>query len=99
MRSSVWLLAVLMSGCATVHTQTVIPAPPAAVWSELMNAPGYGEWHPVLRPIKGEFRQGEILTYEMTDAEGKKSEIGDAVELLHSCLIHVVILRDGLTVV
>lgn len=28
-----------------------------------------------------------------------EGEIGDAVELLHSCLIHVVILRDGLTVV
>ena len=78
MRSSVWLLALLMSGCATVHTQTVIPAPPAAVWSELMNAPGYGEWHPVLRQIEGDLRQGETLTYEMTDAEGKKSEVKHA---------------------
>ena len=50
MKNGVLLSAVLPSGCATVHTQTVIPAPPAEVWSELMNGPDYGEWHPTFKP-------------------------------------------------
>lgn len=79
MKNGVLLSAVLLSGCATVHIETFIPAPPAEVWSELMNGPDYGEWHPVLRPIKGEFRQGETLIYEMTDAKGKKSEVKSRV--------------------
>ena len=40
-----------------------------------MNGPDYGEWHPVLRPIDGEFRQGETLTYEMTDTKECKHHL------------------------
>ena len=62
-------------GCATVHTETVIPAAPADVWSVLADASGYEEWNPVLVPLEGELREGETLKYRMTDAEGKQSEV------------------------
>ena len=62
-------------GCATVHTEIVIPASPNAVWSVLADAEGYKEWNPVLVPLEGQLRQGETLKYQMTDASGKKSEV------------------------
>ena len=67
------------TGCGTVHTEIVIPASPADVWSVLADAKGYEEWNPVLVPIEGELKQGETVKYRMTDAEGKSSEVASKV--------------------
>ena len=71
------LIAVLLflSSCSSVHTQLIIPAQPEKVWSVLMDAPGYKEWNPVLVPIKGELREGEIIKYKMTQPNGETAEL------------------------
>lgn len=70
------MLALLaLFGCKTVHTEITIPANPQTVWSVLSDGPGYKQWNPVLVPIKGEFRQGETLTYLMIQPDGKKSQV------------------------
>ena len=61
--------------CTSVHTELFIPADPEEIWSVLIDAQGYKEWNPVLVPIKGEIREGEILMYRMTQPHGEQSEL------------------------
>ena len=68
-------MSTCLLGCGTVHTEIVIQASPATVWSVLMDVPGYKEWNPVLIPLEGEFEQGEKLTYQMNQPDGKQSNV------------------------
>lgn len=78
-----FVMSLTLLGCGKVHTEIVIPAPPDVVWSVLTNPQGYKDWNPVLIPLKGEFRQGEKLTYRMIQPDGKKSEVkAKVIELL-----------------
>lgn len=82
-RIGVSLMALGLFGCATVHTEIVIPAVPADVWAVLSDGSGYKDWNPVLVPLEGEFEQGNVLRYEMTDVEGKKSEVkAEVIEIV-----------------
>ncbi len=62
-------------GCSSVHTEITIPAEPEIVWSVLTDADGYKEWNPVLVPIEGSLREGEKIKYQMTQPDGKQSEV------------------------
>ncbi len=68
-------LTIFLNSCYTVNTELVIPAQPEKVWAVLMDEAGYNEWNPDLVPIDGEIKEGNILTYRMTDAEGKQSDV------------------------
>ncbi|MGD9057176.1 MAG: SRPBCC domain-containing protein [Desulfobacterales bacterium] len=73
-----WLLFILplvFGGCKAAHTEITIPADPEIIWSVLTDASGYKAWNPVLVPIEGDLREGEKLKYQMTQPDGKQSDI------------------------
>ena len=56
-----------LMGCATVHTELVIEAPPNEVWAALADRDGYRDWHPVLVPERLLNQRGGIwgmLTFD-----------------------------------
>ena len=75
---SAWL------GHKVVHTEILIPAPPAAVWAVLADAPRYKEWNPVFIDVDGEYREGAKLTYQVREPSGKESVIVSKVVRLAS---------------
>ena len=52
-----------------------IPADPEIIWSVLTDTSGYKAWNPVLVPIEGDLQEGKKLKYQMTEPDGKQSEI------------------------
>ena len=70
-----YILPLVFWSCKAVHTEITIPADPEIIWSVLTDASGYKEWNPVLVPIEGDLREGEKLKYQMTQPDGKQSEI------------------------
>lgn len=53
------VLALLtVTGKKTFRVETVIPAPPEAVWAVLTNPASYGEWNPVFVHVDGSFSEG-----------------------------------------
>ena len=75
LRWIIYSILPICMGCTSVHTEITIPADPEIIWSVLTDAPGYQAWNPVLVPIEGDLREGEKLKYQMTQPDGKKSEI------------------------
>ena len=71
----VFILPLVFGGCKAVHTEITIPADPEIIWSVLADASGYKAWNPVLVPIEGDLQEGEKLKYQMTQPDGKQSEI------------------------
>lgn len=84
---TIWIAALIgviamafsLLGHGVVDTQIVISASPEQVWAILTDAPGYKDWNPVLVPLEGEIKQGDILKYRMTDNTGKQSEVKSKV--------------------
>lgn len=66
------LLTLSLQGCATVHTETFIPATPADVWSVLTDPSGYEEWNPVFVHAEGSLREGGTMTYRVRETEGEE---------------------------
>ena len=73
-------MAIPFVSCATVHTETVIEAPPAAVWAVLTDTQAYKEWNPVLIPIEGKLAQGETLRYQMVEPGKDPVEVKSKVK-------------------
>lgn len=46
----------------TIRTETVVDAPPAAVWATLTDLDAYEEWNPHLTSASGDLREGETVT-------------------------------------
>ena len=76
------LAALILPACASVHTETVIPASQVEVWAVLTDADGYEEWNPVFVDAQGQYREGETLTYRMRGPEGEESEVKATVVTL-----------------
>ncbi|MEO1269724.1 MAG: SRPBCC domain-containing protein [Myxococcota bacterium] len=74
------LTVMLLSGCATVHTEVVIPAPPERVWSVLTNAQGYADWNPVMVSARGSHVEGTMVTYVVREPDGSENTIEARVE-------------------
>ena len=75
---SKWILLVIplaFISCKAVHTEITIPAEPETIWAVLTDASGYKAWNPVLVPIEGDFREGTKIKYQMTQPDGKQSEV------------------------
>ena len=71
----VFIVPLVFLGCKAVHTEITIPADPEIIWSVLTDAPAYHEWNPVLVPIEGDLQEGKKIKYQMTQPDGKQSEI------------------------
>ena len=71
----VFITPLVFLSCKAVHTEITIPAEPEIIWSVLTDASGYKAWNPVLVPIEGDLREGEKLKYQMTQPDGKQSEV------------------------
>lgn len=72
-------VSVGLSGCSTVHTEIVIPAPPQAVWEVLTDASGYAAWNPVFVQADGRHVQGDTVTYVMRTPDGTRTEVAARV--------------------
>lgn len=69
------LMAFSLFGCASVHTERIIPAAPDKVWSVLTAIDEVKLWNPVLIPLEGSYQEGEKLKYRMVQPDGKESEV------------------------
>lgn len=49
----------------TIAHHIDIDAPPAVVWSHLVDTASYGEWNPFVRQLRGELNTGETLTVRL----------------------------------
>ncbi len=73
------VMALALFGHKVVHTEIVIPAPPAEVWAVLTDAPRYEEWNPVLVRVEGAYREGAELTNLVREPSGKESVMTSTV--------------------
>ena len=74
------VFAVLFAlGRETFHAEITIEATPEEVWSVLTDARGYAAWNPLLVPLSGEFREGAVVEYRMTQPNGKQSVMSSRV--------------------
>ena len=78
-RTGVSVMALVLPGHKVVHTEIVIPASPAEVWSVLTDAPRYEEWNPVLVRVEGAYREGAELTNQVREPSGKESVMTSTV--------------------
>ena len=77
---SIATLALCLAGCASVHTEIVIPAPPNEVWAVLTDTARYHEWNPVMVKADGTHREGETVTYQIREPNGEQYPIEASVE-------------------
>ena len=68
-------MPLVLWSCNSVHTEIVIPADAEIIWAVLTDASGYKEWNPVLVPVEGDLQEGQKLKYQMTQPDGKQSEV------------------------
>ncbi len=66
-------------GHRVVHTELMIPAPPAAIWAVLTDPPGYAEWNPIFVHVEGTYAEGATMRYRMRDHTGKESDVTSSV--------------------
>lgn len=69
------LTAMYLAGHKVVHTEIVIPAPTAKVWSVLSDQSSYSKWHPVIAHVEGRLEPGERIVSAWTNAEGEQHKI------------------------
>ena len=58
------LVILYLLGRKSVHSEIVIQASPAEVWSVLTDVQKMKEWNPVLVPVEGELKEGATLKYK-----------------------------------
>lgn len=69
------LAASMCAGCATVHTEVFVPAPPEVVWGVLTDANGYADWNPVFIDADGHYAEGESVRYRVREPDGSEHAI------------------------
>ncbi len=65
----------------TIETSIDIDAPPARVWSILMDFDAYPDWNPFITRIEGEQREGGKLRADLTPAGGKTTTFKPTVQV------------------
>ena len=76
--------------CGTVHTETWIDASPEKVWNVIADAKLQHEWHPVIQPYDGEYKEGTKIKLNLLEpgeeplqvtAKVKKSEPNEELNI------------------
>lgn len=74
------VLAILVfTGKKSVHHEIIMNAAPEKVWRVLTDMNQYPEWNPTMLLLDGEVKEGNKVTYQFTQDEKNKSEIGATV--------------------
>lgn len=76
------LVLALTGGCAHIHTETTIDAPPETVWEILVDAERYPEWNPYHVRVEGALALGEELELEIHKPNGNEVTIHPEVQVL-----------------
>lgn len=80
------LLAVAAAGSfagkKTFRVETVIKAPPAAVWAVLMDTKSYEKWNPVFVRVDGIYAEGKAIQNLVKTPAGKTLKIKGTVKSL-----------------
>lgn len=69
-------------GQKSVQTEIVISASPEAVWQVLTDVEQYKNWNPVFEYKGGLLKQGNKITYRVTEAENKSAVMSAKVNKL-----------------
>ena len=65
------LAAVALLTQKTFRVETVVPAPPEAVWAVLMDTNGYPEWNPIFVAVDGSYAEGAKVTQTVRFPDGR----------------------------
>ncbi len=63
----------------TFHVETVIPAPPEAIWAVLVDTDGYSEWNPVFVGVAGKYELGATVTNSVRFPDGSVTEMSATI--------------------
>ena len=66
----------------TFRAEIVIPAPPEAVWSVLVDTAAYPEWNPVFVRVDGAYAEGRKVRNTVRDPNGANLEITALVKTM-----------------
>lgn len=64
------------------HVETVIAAPPEAIWAVLMDTSSYPDWNPVFVEVDGTYADGAQMLNRVRDPSGKLLEMTATVTSL-----------------
>ena len=76
-------------GQKSVQTEIVISASPEAVWQVLTGVEQYKDWNPVFEYKGGQLKQGNKITYRVTEAENKSAVMSaKVIQLVQNKLLN-----------
>ncbi len=64
------------------HVETIIAAPPEAIWAILVDTESYSEWNPVFVGIDGKYRENEAVKNSVRFPDGSIVEMQATVQTL-----------------
>ena len=64
----------------SVYAELSIDAPPATVWTAIVDTGSYGEWNPIFRSVEGVFAEGERVVISMRLEDGSFTAVEATVE-------------------
>jgi hypothetical protein len=64
------VFALAVAGRQAFYVETVIPAPPSAVWAVLVDTGSYGEWNPVFVSVDGAYEKGRTIVNDVAFPDG-----------------------------
>ena len=80
------LLAVVVAAAVftkkTFHVETVVSAPPVAVWAVLVDTSRYADWNPVVIAVDGNYAEGRTVTNTVRFPDGSDVEMAATVKTL-----------------
>ncbi len=78
------IVVLAVTGKKTFHVEIVIPAPPAQIWSVLMDTASYSDWNPVFTKVEGTYRKGGTVKNTVVDPKGSVLNITADVDVLEA---------------
>ena len=64
----------------TFHVETVVAAPPEAVWAVLTDTRRYSDWNPVFVAVDGAYAEGQTVTNTVRFPDGSDVEMAATVK-------------------
>ncbi len=74
------LVATALLTRKTFHVESVVSAPPEAVWAVLMDTAAYPDWNPVFIAVDGTYADGATVTNTVQFPDGSDVEMAATVK-------------------